>query len=255
MPHRRFRRGVYLFPTLFTVGNLLCGFSSILHASIGEKFRLAALLIVIAGILDGLDGRLARMTGTASAFGKEFDSLADVVSFGVAPAFLIWRWTFDPTDRIGWLVAFLYVVCTAMRLARFNIRSADGSKKYFAGLPTPMAAGLLACFVYTFPLAPNENWAPTSMAIMVVIASGLMISKIRYRSFKDLDLRNRRSYVYVLFIAAILAAVVAYPHFALLLLATGYALSGPLGSVWRGIGRLTGRATRVDEVADESTTH
>lgn len=260
MPHGRFRRGIYLLPTLFTVGNLLCGFSAVIYVALGRLDK-AALLIVIAGILDGLDGRIARLTGTTSDFGLEFDSLADIVSFGVAPAFLAHQWALIPLGRVGWLFAFLYVVSTAMRLARFNIRTTAGSKRYFAGLPCPPAAGLIACIVFLFPDPPGKSLVIAGFAALVVTAAGLMLSRIRYRSFKDLDLRNRRSYIYVLVVAAVLALVVKWPQITLLSLAAVYFISGPMGSVVSAIARVTGRAPADEklsgaggEVPDESAT-
>ena len=140
MPNRRFRRGVYLLPTLFTVGNLFCGFSSVLYASLG-KLETAAILIVIAGVLDALDGRIARLTGTTSDFGLEFDSLADLVSFGVAPSYLAFHWALLPLGRLGWLAALIFVVCAAMRLARFNLRTTAGSKKTWSCCPVITKVG------------------------------------------------------------------------------------------------------------------
>lgn len=261
MPHRRFRRGIYLFPTMFTVGNLLCGFSSILNASLG-RLETAAILIIIAGVMDGLDGRIARLTKTTSDFGLEFDSLADVVSFGVAPGFLVYHWSLHPLGRSGWLLVFLYVVCAAMRLARFNIRASSGSRRYFAGLATPMAAGLLASIAYAFPAPRAEKWEQVLVAAIVVAAAGLMISRIRYRAFKDIDLRHRRSYIYVLAIAVMLAAIVTHTKSTLLVLTVIYAVSGPVWFLWSLVVRVVTGAPRenerggnVNEVVDGPTTH
>ncbi len=135
---RRFQRGVYLLPSMFTVANMFCGWACIVYAMRGE-YATAAPLVAFAMILDTLDGRVARMTGATSDFGVEFDSLADVISFGVAPAVLVFTWGLEPLGRVGWAVAFLYVTATAMRLARFNIQS-GGDKRYFVGLPSPAAA-------------------------------------------------------------------------------------------------------------------
>jgi CDP-diacylglycerol--serine O-phosphatidyltransferase len=246
MPNRRFRRGIYLLPTLFTVGNIFCGFSSMLFAARGD-FGRAAILIVIAGILDALDGRIARLTGTTSEFGLEFDSLADIVSFGTAPAFLAYRWALVDLGRLGWVVAFLYVVCAAMRLARFNIRSADGSRRFFAGLPSPPAAGLIACIVFAFPEPPASSMAAIGASVVVLLGAVLMISKVRYRSFKEIDLRNRRSYMYVLAIAAILAAILLQPRESLLILACAYVLSGPTAYLWGLVVRLVGGKATVED--------
>ena len=133
---RKLRRGIYLLPTSLTTGNLCCGFFSLIESSRGQ-YELAALLIIAAGVLDGLDGRIARLTGTTSEFGVEFDSMADISSFGIAPAFLAYEWALQPFHRIGWLIAFLFVACAATRLARFNIQHSTSDKRFFAGLPSP----------------------------------------------------------------------------------------------------------------------
>ena len=233
---RRFRRGIYLLPTVFTIGNLFCGFYSLVLAFRGD-FERAALMIVVAGVLDGLDGRIARLTGTTSEFGNQFDSLADVVSFGVAPALLAYRWALLPLGRLGWLVTFLFLVCAAMRLARFNIQASVGDKRFFAGLPSPSAAGALACVVFAFPVFPDRDWVPISVAILVATLGLLMVSRFRYRSFKEFDLRNRRSYIYVLPLAAIVVAIAIHPKGALLFFAALYLVSAPSAYVWSVIAR------------------
>lgn len=229
--NRRLRRGIYLLPSIFTVGNLLCGFSSLVWASMGF-LGWAAFLIIVAGILDMLDGRIARLTGTTSEFGREFDSLADVVSFGIAPAFLAYHWALTPLHRVGWLIAFLYVVCAAMRLARFNIQSKVTEKRYFAGLPVPGAAAAVATTAYAFPEPATRAWVSGLLGVLVVTAASLMISRLRYRSFKDFDLRSRRSYVWVFPLAGIIVAILTYPAWTLFGLATVYLLSGPAGYLW-----------------------
>jgi CDP-diacylglycerol--serine O-phosphatidyltransferase len=253
MPRGRQRRGIYLLPTVFTVGNLLCGFASLAAAQAGE-FRRAAILIILAGVLDGLDGRIARLTGTTSEFGLEFDSLADVVSFGVAPAYLALTWSPMPEGRIS--LAFLFLVCAATRLARFNIRATAGqdSRRFFAGLPSPAAAGLVAATAFTFPDPPAETWIAVVRTAVVVAAGLLMISRFRYRSFKEFDLKSRRSFTYVLAIAALLVPILAWPEGTLLLLAVLYTLSGPVlylaGLVSRG---RTPGAVDAPEVPDGPT--
>jgi CDP-diacylglycerol--serine O-phosphatidyltransferase len=238
--NRRLRRGIYLLPTCFTVGNLFCGFFSLVESSRGG-FELAALLIIVAGILDGLDGRIARLTGTSSEFGLEFDSLADVVSFGVAPAFLAYRWALSPLDRIGWLIAFLFVICAATRLARFNIQHAASDKRHFVGLPSPPAAAVLASVAFAFPAPPPIRAVTAALAVLVTAVALLMVSRLRYRSFKDFDLRNRRSYIAVLPIAVALVAVLTHPKGAILTLAVAYLLSGPGAYLWGLVQRLLGR--------------
>ncbi len=227
---RRFRRGIYLLPTLFTIGNLFCGYSSIVQASRGS-FHLAAVLIIVAGILDGLDGRIARLTGSTSEFGVQFDSMADIVSFGVAPAVLAYHWSLTPLARTGWLIAFLYVVCASMRLARFNIQQSVVDKRFFAGLPSPAAAGALASLAFVFPELPESRWISALLAGVVVSVATLMVSRFRYRSFKDFDLRNRRSYIQILPIAALLVGLFSTPE-VLLLLAGWYLLSAPVTWWW-----------------------
>jgi len=233
---RRFRRGIYLLPTIFTIGNLFFGFYSLVLAFRGD-FERAALMIVVAGVLDGLDGRIARLTGTTTEFGNQFDSLADVVSFGVAPALLVYRWALLPLGRIGWLVTFLFLVCAAMRLARFNIQSSVGDKRFFAGLPSPSAAGALACVVFAFPLSPELIWVPISAAILIATLGLLMVSRFRYRSFKEFDLRSRRSYIYVLPLAVIVVAIALHPKGALLFFAALYLISAPSAFLWSVITR------------------
>src|SRR6267378_4567249 len=150
-PRRRLRRGVYLLPSLLTMGNMFCGYACVVYAMRGE-YETAAPFIGIAIVLDMLDGRIARMTGTASAFGVEFDSLADIISFGVAPAILSFAWGLSPLGRLGWAAGFLFVTAAAMRLARFNIqRAAGGDKRYFVGMPSPAAAAVPAATVFAYP--------------------------------------------------------------------------------------------------------
>ena len=227
---RHLRRGIYLLPTLFTVGNMFCGFCSVVQSSAGE-LETAALMIMLAAVLDGLDGRIARLTGTTSAFGIQFDSLADTVSFGVAPALLAYHWGLGP-GRIGWSLAFLYVVCAAMRLARFNIRTASADKRYFVGLPSPMAGCVLASIVFAFPEPREARWLAAALAGLVFSVAILMVSRMRYRSFRDIDLRNRRSYIYVLPIAAVLVAIALHPKYVLLALSAAYLVSSPIFCVW-----------------------
>jgi CDP-diacylglycerol--serine O-phosphatidyltransferase len=240
-------------PTLFTVGNLFCGFSSIVQGSL-DHLEVAALLVVLAGILDGLDGRIARLTGSTSAFGLQFDSLADIVSFGIAPAFLAFQWALHLTGRAGWSIAFLFVVCAAMRLARFNIQAPSGDRRHFVGLPSPMAGGMVASLVYTFP-APHSSWVAAFLSILIFAVALSMISRLRYRSFGEIDLRNRRSYVWVLPIAAVLVAVAVHPEAVLVTLFAAYLCYPPalLLCSW-ALGRVAGAAPSP-EVADEPALH
>jgi CDP-diacylglycerol--serine O-phosphatidyltransferase len=235
---RRLRRGLYLLPTLFTVGNLFCGFSSMVLAAEGA-FANAALLIILAGILDGLDGRIARLTGASSEFGREFDSLADIVSFGVAPALLAYHWALSPIARLGWLIAFVFVVCAAARLARFNLVSSRGQRRHFTGLPSPAAAGAVASTAFSFPQAGTTapGWVVLLLGLLVLTVGLLMVSRFRYRSFKEFDLKSRRSYIFVLPITAMLVAIGTFPRVALALFATMYTVSAPLLVVWNALRR------------------
>lgn len=250
---RRFRRGVYLLPTIFTIGNLFCGFYSLVLAVRGN-LELAALMIVIAGVLDGLDGRIARLTGTTSEFGNEFDSLADLVSFGVAPAMLANQWALMSLGRLGWLVAFFYLVCAATRLARFNIQAGSGDRRFFAGLPSPSSAGSIGALVFAFPVAAPQGWLAIATAILVATLGLLMVSRFRYRSFKDVGLGSRRSYLYVLPLAAVLIAIAFQPQWSMLSFAALYLVSAPAGYLSGAVQRARARhgaPQTPSDVADE----
>jgi CDP-diacylglycerol--serine O-phosphatidyltransferase len=222
----RFRRGVAILPSLFTTGNLFLGFWAIIKTIHGE-YAEAAPLIAWAIILDLLDGRIARMTGTTSEFGGELDSLADMISFGVAPGVLAFCWGFSLMPRVGWLAAFLFVVCGALRLARFNVQRHAVDGRYFVGLPIPAAAAQVAAWVSLLP-EPLEDRTQATAALCVVVALAfLMVSTVRYRSFKTFDLRSRRSYLVVLGIALLFLLIALHPKSVLLVLATAYWISGP----------------------------
>lgn len=225
--HRAYRKGIHLVPGLLTTGNIFCGYVSIVLATEGS-FETSALLILIAALLDALDGRVARLTGTTSAFGREFDSIADVISFGVAPSVLAWSWALSDFRRLGWAASFLFVVCGALRLARFNIQSASADRRYFVGLPIPMAASTLAACVFNHPAAPDDEIMKVLALVLVVILALLMVSTARYRTFKELDVRARRPYVWILPVAATLALIAAQPQIVLLVAAFAYVLSGIL---------------------------
>ena len=232
---RRFRRGAAILPSLFTVGNLFLGFWAMIRALHGQ-YAEAAPLIFGAIVLDLLDGRIARMTGTTSEFGGELDSLADVISFGVAPALLAYAWGFGSAPRVGWLAAFLFVTCGALRLARFNVQKHNVDGRFFVGLPIPAAAAMVAALVNFRPQPVEERTLAIGCLALLVVLSFLMVSTFRYRSFKTVDLRSRRSYVMVVGIAVALILVALHTDWVLLILATAFWLSGPIGFLF-GPGR------------------
>ena len=217
----RFRRGVYLLPSLMTVSNLLCGYASVVYSTRGD-FDTAAVLLGIAMVVDTLDGFFARLTHSQSAFGAELDSLADVVSFGVAPAILAFTWGLFPLGRFGWAAGFVYVTCAALRLARFNIQSATGDKKYFAGLPSPAAASVTASTVFMYPWGLQDPRVAGLALPMVLVPGFLMVSTIRFRSLKAVDVGWRRSYVVVFLGAVAIALVASHPRLALVVLSYSY---------------------------------
>jgi CDP-diacylglycerol--serine O-phosphatidyltransferase len=226
---RRFNRGVSLLPSLFTIGNLFCGYACVVHAMRGE-YETAAPFIGFAILLDMLDGRIARLTGTASDFGVQFDSLADVISFGIAPAALSFGWGLAPLGRLGWAAGFLFVTAAAMRLARFNIQAAaGGDKRYFVGMPSPAAAGVVAATVFAYP-AGLEDYRGALLALaMVLVPALLMVSTIRFRSFKTIDLQVRRPYTILFLVAAGLVLIAIHPRAVLVVMAYSYLVSAFIG--------------------------
>lgn len=218
---------IYFLPNLFTTLNLFCGFYAII-ASLQDFYLRAAFAIMVAGVFDILDGRIARMTKRSSPFGKELDSLADLISFGLAPAILIYLWSIESFGRIGWLACFVYMACGALRLARFNTKATSSEEKYFEGLPIPMAAAVIVTTTLLFhELMLDENRNYFNLIITIVLAF-LMVSTIRYRSFKDLDFRNRRSFgVLVLFIFILM--IIAYkPGIMMFVVMMVYIIAGPI---------------------------
>jgi CDP-diacylglycerol--serine O-phosphatidyltransferase len=229
---RRFRRGVYLLPSLFTLANMFCGYACIVYAMRNE-FETAAPFIGFAIVLDMLDGRIARLTRSASAFGLQFDSLADVISFGLAPAILTFNWGLSSLGRLGWAAGFIFVTAAAMRLARFNIQ-AGTDKRYFVGMPSPAAAAVLASTVFAYPY-PLVRYPEAILVLLVVIVPALlMVSTFRFRSFKTIDLQARRSYKVLLPFAVVLVAIATHAKITLVVLAYAYLLSAFVElAVWR----------------------
>lgn len=224
-------RGIYLLPNLFTTANLFAGFYSIMCA-VNGNFTVAAATVFVAMVLDGLDGRVARMTNTQSAFGAEYDSLSDMVAFGLAPAIIAYQWALLELGNVGLTIAFIYVACAALRLARFNTQIGVVDKRWFIGLASPAAAGVVAGVVWA--LSDNGVGAidlPVAViilfAVLVALSGMLMVSNIKYYSFKDLDLKGRVPFVAILVVVLAFAVVFSDPPRVLLLLFLVYALSGP----------------------------
>jgi CDP-diacylglycerol--serine O-phosphatidyltransferase len=229
VPEKKQRRGIYLLPNLFTTGCLFAGFYAIV-ASMAGRFEAAAIAIFIAMIMDGLDGRVARLTNTQSEFGAEYDSLADMVSFGLAPALVVYAWLLSDLGKLGWLAAFVYTAGTALRLARFNTQvSQEAEKRYFQGLASPSAAAVVAGMVWVgqgYGL-DGRNIA-IAAAIITVLMGVFMVSNVRYRSFKDLDLRGRVPFVAVLIVVLVFVLISIDPPQVLFAGFAVYALSGPV---------------------------
>src|SRR5574344_764431 len=230
-------RGVYLLPNLFTTANLFAGFYSIMCA-INGSFSVAAATVFVAMVLDGLDGRVARMTNTQSAFGAEYDSMSDMVAFGIAPALLSYQWALKELGNVGLTVAFIYAACAALRLARFNTQIGVVDKRWFIGLASPAAAAVVSGLVW----AVSEHdvygkdlpvFASLAFAAVVAVTGLLMVSNVKYYSFKDLDLRGRVPFVVILVVVLAFAVIFSDPPRVLLLLFLVYAASGPVNLVLR----------------------
>jgi len=252
--NHRLRRGMYVLPSLFTAGTLICGYYAILSTLQGAQlmaagaartlasrtFDNAAMAIGLAILFDALDGRIARLTNATSNFGREFDSLADVITFGLAPGILAYAWGVRPAidasqipmthhlRAVGWIITFAYLICGAARLARFNIDTVKPGvdRRYFVGFPIPAAAGVIAAVVH-WEKTPLTYWPVAVVWLLATLGLAfLMVSRVRYHSFKSLDLRRRRPYVTIIFIGLIIWAILFYSEPVLLVLALTYALSG-----------------------------
>ncbi len=223
---------IYILPNLMTTGNLFSGFFAIVQAIKGN-FLFAAYAIVVAAVFDLLDGRLARLTRSTSKFGAEYDSLCDLVSFGVAPAVLMFQWALHPFGRLGWIASFLMVTCGALRLARFNVQANVVEKNYFQGLPIPMSAGIVASSVLAFQDLELEPLRNVGLLLMTVLLAIVMVSNFRYRSFKDLDLKERLPFRYLLLGVGVLVVVALRPEVMLFVLFMGYATLGAVFGTFR----------------------
>ena len=227
------RRGVYVLPSLLTSGSLFMGFYSLASTYTGA-FERAALAIIAAAVFDGLDGRLARATGTTTRFGVEYDSLADVIAFGAAPAFLVYGWSLSGFGRWGWIVSFLFCICGALRLARFNVQVNTVEKGQFNGLPIPAAAISVASIVMLFYyLGGSGSFRHLAVLLAIFVLALLMVSTIKFNSFKDMEIFRRSPFntlVVFVFLALLLAME---PQVVIFLLISGYVVSGPIGELYR----------------------
>jgi len=230
---KKIKKGVYLLPNLITSASLFGGFYAII-ASLDGNYEYAAIAIIISGILDGLDGRIARLTGSSSKFGVEYDSLADLIAFGLAPGVLIFTWALRPFGRYGWLAAFLYVVCGALRLARFNVQITTIESKRFNGLPIPAAAALVCSTVLMFFYIGRgeEMVRHVTVLVLVYALAFLMISNVHYYSFKELNLSQRTPFRLLVGVIFLLIVVAANPPIMLFLLTFGYVASGPITTLF-----------------------
>jgi CDP-diacylglycerol--serine O-phosphatidyltransferase len=245
---------IYVLPNLITTVNMFFGFFAIVYSIKGD-FVIAAYAIVASAIFDLLDGRVARLTHSTSEFGAQYDSLTDIVSFGVAPGTLLFLWALQPFGRLGWLAAFFYVACGALRLARFNVSREVTEPGYFQGLPIPMAAGIVASSVLAFTdqglVASKSIW----LLLMTFLLGFVMVSNFRYRSFKDLDLRQRLPFTYLVFGVFAIAVIAVHPEVMLFALFMIYAILGAVFGILR-LGRpLKANPHRHSQVIDEDDLH
>jgi len=229
------KKGVYVLPNLFTTGNLFCGFWSIISV-FQDQYFFAAVAILLAAVFDALDGKVARLSGSTSKFGVQYDSLADLISFGLAPAILAFSWALRPYGRFGWLAAFLFVVCGALRLARFNVMAAVGDTKYFKGLPIPAAASMIALTILLYLRLIETAWVKDIVIlVMIYVLAFLMVSNIRYSSFKELDLAKRKRFSIFIYVVLSLVVIVMEPVLVLFVFILAYTFSGPISMLlaWR----------------------
>src|ERR1041384_152267 len=242
---RRFRRGAYLLPSMFTLANMFSGYACIVYAMRGELEK-AAPLIGLAVIVDMLDGRVARMTGTSSQFGIEYGSRADVISVGGAPAIMAFQWGLQPLGRVGWAAGFVFVAGAAIRLARFNIQTGSIDKKYFVGLPSPAAAAVPATTIFLYPEGFKSPLAALAVLALVIVPGLLMVSTVRFYSFKTLDLQSRRAYPVLALLALGLALLTAH-EIMLVVLSYSYMMSGPVMCAWSRLRRHSHEAANSEE--------
>jgi CDP-diacylglycerol--serine O-phosphatidyltransferase len=231
LPKKTRPRGIYLLPNLLTTAAIFAGFYSIVAAMKGD-FDVAAIAVFVAMIADGLDGRVARMTNTQTAFGAEYDSLSDMVAFAVAPALIVYSWSLHTLGKLGWLVAFVYTASTALRLARFNTQVSD--KLYFQGLPCPAAASVVAGMVWCCSFYDITGMFITiPAAVITFCVAGLMVSRVRYYSFKQIDFKGKVSFLMIVLFVLLIAAIALSPPQTLFGIFFAYACSGPIVTLWQ----------------------
>ena len=222
------KKGIHILPSLFTTGNVFCGFYAFV-AVLNEQFYFAAWAIVAGMIFDGLDGRIARLTKTTSAFGEQYDSLADIITFGMAPALLAYSWVLKPFGRLGWMAAFLFLLCAALRLARFNVTKPEIRSEHFVGLPSPASAVVIASIVIAFEDLFATRMNPFIMVMVVYALAFLMVSNIKYPAFKQFDFKKRVVFSRFLFVILFIYVLATIPRVALFILGVTYAIIGPIG--------------------------
>jgi len=255
VPKKTPGRGIYLLPNLLTTAGLFAGFYAVV-ASMKGQFEPAAIAIFIAMIMDGLDGRVARMTGTQSDFGAEYDSMADIVSFGIAPALVTYNWALADQGKLGWLAAFVFVAGGALRLARFNTQIGIADKKYFQGLAIPSAAAILAGMVWLgVDLSVDGKVYGFWISIVTILLGLAMVSNLRYYSFKEVNWRGKVPFIAVLVIVLVFVLIAYQPPVVLFTVFGGYALSGPIMTLWQKRNLMLRRQKRVKSVdVEESVT-
>lgn len=249
MNAKRVKKPVYVLPNLLTAGNLCAGFYAI-TAAVHLQFERAAVALVVAGLLDVFDGKIARLTRSSSRFGMEFDSLADLLSFGAGPAVLVYLWALQPYGRAGWVAAFLLVACGALRLARYNVHADTVDPRWFVGLPIPAASAFLATTVL-FLREPVAFGRPVGIVIILqaYLIAFLMVSTVRYRSFKDLGMRQKRPFSFLVSAVFLFSIIALKPQATLFAMAVVYVLSGPVEAVLssflhRGMASAPGKSGR-----------
>lgn len=241
MRYRENRSGIYLLPNLFTTASLFAAFYAIV-ATMNSRYEVAVIAIFIGMVADGLDGRIARMTNTQTSFGAEYDSLTDMVTFGVAPALLFYNWTLHALGKVGWLIAFVFTASVALRLARFNTQLETADKRYFQGLSSTLGAALMVSFAW---FCNQNQWnQPVVSGILTLTTAILMVSNIRYNSFKEIDFKGKIPFLYVLVIVFLFVAVAVNPSFMIFAASFMYAASGPFQTL-RALQRVRQRRRRV----------